>query len=173
MSFETFEIVYFCASVIGAAFGLWLLRKSKDDLLSLLMISSIPTMFRIAFYIDVKKGNIDGGELMGYLLRGLTYVEPDLILVISNSLLWCVVPFAAGIWLYKKKKGDSFVWLFFIGFALFKTIFDDRIIIHQYPEILVFSFDWGFVLFDWLIIYAIAALFVTKGIKSLSEKEQL
>lgn len=83
MTFETFKIAYVAIGALSAA-AIWLLRKNRDDLLSLLLMSSVMGLFLMAFYFDVKEDRIHDAELFGYLLTGLTHVQ-DIVLTATSS----------------------------------------------------------------------------------------
>lgn len=70
MTFETFKIVYLSISLLGATGAFLLLRKRKDDLMLLFLMSFTFAIFLVAFYFDIKEGNVHNGEMMKYLLRG-------------------------------------------------------------------------------------------------------
>jgi len=106
------------------------------------------------------------------LLRALTHVKGDLVLVFCNTLLWGAVPFALGLILNKKRHGRWLVWLELLSFAGLKTIFDDRFLIHQYPQAIFHTFEWGYVLMAWLIVYSITAFFITKGFEFMNKSNQ-
>jgi hypothetical protein len=57
--------------------------------------------------------------------------------------------------------------------AALKTKFEDFFFIHTYPQFKnvppFHTFEWGYVLTSWLILYGVAALFITKGTEYLSE----
>jgi hypothetical protein len=171
MSLETFKMVYLSASAAGALAAFWLLRKNRDDLLALSLMSFILLVGLLSFYFDLKKGNAHYGEMMEYLLHGFIEIEADFALTIGTSLVWGTVPFAVAIWLNKKKNRLLLVWTFFIALAALKTLFDGNFLVYQYPELFAHSLKWPIVLFDWAVIYSLAALFVTKGLESLYEKE--
>lgn len=169
MPFETFKIVYLATSILGSALAVWLVRKNRDDLLVLLLMSFLMGLLLLALYFDVKQDRLHDAEMLGYALTGLTHVQ-DVALVVCNVLLWGILPFAIGIRLREKTHGTRLVWIFFISLSFLRTLAEDQLLIHQYPEVLTHRYEWGFVLFDWLIVYVIAALFITKGIKSLTKE---
>ena len=162
MVFETFKIIYLVVSVLGAALGFWLVRKDKNALVALLGMTLFLAAILVAFYFDARRGQADIGEFMEYVVRGLTHINPDIILTICNILLWGTLPFALGI-MIKDKQGMRWLWLFFLGAAVLKTLFDDNFIIHQFPEELIHPFEWGYVFFDWAVIYSIAGFFIRRG----------
>lgn len=170
MTFESFKALYLAISLLGAGITVWSLRKKRDELLVLVLMSFMMGLFIAAFYFDVKEDRLHDAEFLGYLLTGLTHVQ-DSVLIVCNVILWGVVPFGIAIRLRPKKNGSRPVLIFFIGFTLLRTLVEDRFLIHQYPEVLTHQYEWGFVLFDWLIIYLIAGLFITKGIKALTEEK--
>lgn len=163
MSFETFRILYLLGSILAGAIAFWLMRKSRDDVIVLAFMSFM--MFAIFFtqYLDSGKG-VSTDDIAEFLFRALTHVRGDFILVVCNTLLWGVVPFTFALRLSKKRFGQWLVWLVFLFFSVVKTIFDDRLLIHQYPQEIFHSFEWGYVLVAWLIVYSIATLFITKGV---------
>lgn len=171
VSLETFKIIYLSVSVCGAVIAFWLLRRDKQGILTLSVMTFLFAIFLFSFYIDAKRG-FDFGPLMEYLLHALIAVQPDLTLTIGNLFLWGTVPFACAIRFSRKKGGSRLVWALFLAVALLKTLFDDEFIIHQYSRILAHSFEWGYVLFAWGVIYALAGLFVTKGIESLTGEDR-
>jgi hypothetical protein len=169
MPFETFKIVYLAISILGSVFAVWLVRKNKNDLLVLFLMSFVMGFLLLTLYLDVKQDMLHDAEMMGYALTGLTHVQ-DVAFVVCNVLLWGVLPFAIGMRLRKKAHGTRLVWIFFISLSFLRTLAEDQLLIHQYPEVLAHRYEWGFVLFDWLIVYVIAALFITKGIESLTKE---
>jgi len=158
---ETFKIVYLCVSVAGAAISFWQMRKVRENLLVLSIMTFVLAAVLLSFYFDSRRG-YDIGPMMEYALHAFVAVQPDLMLTMSNVLLWGTVPFAVAIWLIRGKREKQLLWVFFSAVTLLKTLFEDQLIIHQYSKMLTHFFEWGYVLFDWGIIYALACFFLTK-----------
>jgi hypothetical protein len=168
MTFETFKITYLVISFAATSVPLWLLRKSRDDLLILGSLSLISLSFFIALYLHAAQ-HIPDTLIEEHIFRALTHIKADLSLTVCNALLWVTFPIGIGMFLRNMKYGMRLVWIFFAVFTLLKTFFEDYFLNHTYPETLVHSYEWDSVLLAWVIIYSLVALFITKGIDLLSE----
>lgn len=169
MSFQTFKILYLFVGIAGAAIPFWMLRASRKDILLLALVSAIVVAFFVAMSFNVTP-DIPDTLFDEHWFRALTHLKPDIILFLTNALLWCILPFGIGLILKGKKHGNSLTWIFFGGFALLKTFADDWLFNHTYPETLVHPYEWGYVLVGWLTIYSLCSLFITKVIDYLTEK---
>ena len=169
MTFGAFKIVYLSVTLFGVAGAVFLFRKRKDDFSILFLMSLVLAVFMAVFFLDIKSGNIDGDMMIGYVLRGLIHIQADNIFIFCDVCLWGTAAFAVGLKLHGKRKDDRLVWIFFIFLALFRSWFESFILGRQYPESMIRSSEWGIVLFDWLIIYLMAAFFITKGISAFEK----
>jgi len=131
-------------------------------------------MFFLFFaqYLDSQSDN-SSDDISEFIFRALTHVRGDIMLVFCNALLWGAVPFSLAIVLKKKRWGKWLVWGFFGVVALIKTKFEDFFFIHTYPQFMqvppFHTFEWGYVLTAWSILYTVAALFILKWAEYLSE----
>lgn len=169
MSFETFKILYLAVAIAGAAIPFWILRASRRDLTLLTMVSFLLAMFFVTMFFNLTP-DIPDTLFEEHWFRALTHLKPDIILFLTNALLWCIFPFGIGLILKGKKHGNKLTWIFFGVFTLLKTFADDWLFNHTYPEALVHPYEWGYVLVGWLTIYSVCALFITKVIDYLTEK---
>ena len=169
-TFEPFKIIYLLLSLLSSGLAFWRLRKQRDDLTVLSLMTVVIMASFFALYLDSEKDDWTN-DVSEIIFRTSTHVNGDLILVLCNTPLWGAVPFATGIIFGKLHNGTLWVWLFFVGVAVSKAWFDDYFFIHSYPQELPFhQFESGYVLFNWPIIYLIAALFITKGRKFLEDQ---
>jgi hypothetical protein len=147
------------------------MRKSKDDLIVLAFMSFLMFAVFFAQYLDSGEEQY-GNDVSEFIFRALTHVRGDFILALCNTLVWGSVPFAIGIMLKKKRYGKWLVWGTLLMFATLKTLFKDFFFIHQYPQALFHTFEWNYVLVAWLIVYALAALFIINGVELMSTRDR-
>lgn len=169
MTLEEFQIVYSTASVTISVVPFWLLRKSRGDLLILSLVSFIFLSFFMVLYLDAGQ-YVPDTLFEEHLFRAFTHFKGNIFLTLSNALFWGGFPVGIGMFLRTYKQGTRLVWVVFAIFTLLKTFFDDYFLNHTYPETLVHPYEWDSVLIAWLIVYSLAALFITKGIESLTKE---
>ncbi len=169
MSFETFKILYLSVGIAGAAIPFWILRASRQDIHLLALVSIIVVALFVAMFFNFTP-DIPDTLFEEHWFRALTHLKPDIILFLTNALLWCIFPFGIGFILKGKKHGNPLTWIFFGVFSLLKTFADDYFFNHTYPEALVHPYEWGYVFVGWLTIYSLCSLFITKVIDYLTEK---
>ena len=132
-------------------------------------LSFIFSIFFIATYLDASQ-DVPDTLFEEHIFRAFTHMKANIFLTLSNALLWGVFPVCIGIFLRTKKQGERLVWVVVAIFTLLKIFSDDYLFNHTYPETLIHSYEWESVLVAWLIVYSLAAVFITKGIDSLTEK---
>lgn len=162
MAFETFKIFYLTVSILSALVVCWKLRKNRDDLVFVLMMSLVMMALFVANYLDSKE-HVLTNDILEFLFRALTHVQGDILLTFCNVLCWGTVPFAIGIMARNNRYGKWLVWIVMALFATLKTFFEDFFFIHRYPQGAFHSFEWNYVLVAWAGIYSLAAFFIIKG----------
>lgn len=155
-------------SIIASVAPFWILRKSKNDIAILGALSAISLTLSVLLHLNATP-NVPDTLFEEHLFRVFTHIKRDIVLTLSNALLWGLLPIGWCIYLRSKKFGTPMVWIVLGVFTVLKTFADDYVL-HAYPEILIHPFEWGDVLLGWFIVYSLLAIFNTKGIDYLSGK---